>query len=190
MWSKANSQQLHPSHMAHLCFQVSYFPAPRPSAHPRSCSRTGRGTASNANPEVATVAQSAARAPQVPSKLVANQVVGSFSMKTALAWPGMNSAGFIAGCTTYRHRSRVATKLNMFIKVGLATFRGIISDMCLLDTRPTPLMETFPFVEEPWLLWTALTQSYIPAFCMGQRVPSKREFWRPSTKTLPREVVL
>lgn len=165
-------------------------PGPRPSARPRSCSRTGRGTASNANPEVATVAQSAARAPQVQSKLVANQVVGSFSMKTVLAWPGMNSAGFIAGCTTYRHWSRVATKLNIFIKVGLATFRGTISDMCLLDTCPTPLMETFPFVEEPWPLWTVLTQNYTPTFCMGQRVPSKRESWCPSTKTLPREVVL
>lgn len=64
-------------------------------------------------------------------------------MKSVLAWPRMNSDGFIAGLTAYRHWSCVATKLNMFIKVGLATFRGIISDMCLLDTCPTPLMETF-----------------------------------------------
>lgn len=115
-------------------------------------------------------------------------------MKIVLAWPRMNSAGFTAGCTAYRHGSSVATKLNMFIKVGLATFRGIISDMCLLDTCQTPLMETFPFVEEPRLLWTALmwtlTQNYTTAFCMGQRVPSKRESWFPGTKTLPREVVL
>lgn len=115
-------------------------------------------------------------------------------MKIVLAWPRMNSAGVTSGCTAYRHWSCVATKLNMFIKVGLATFREVISNMCLLDTCQTPLMETCPFAEEPWLLWTALMwtlkQYYTTAFCMGQRVPSKRESWCPGTKTLPREVVL
>lgn len=55
-------------------------------------------------------------------------------MKTVLTLPRMSSAKFTLGCTAYRLWSCVAIKLNMFIRVALATIQGFVSDMCLLDT--------------------------------------------------------